>query len=123
MHIYHLTSGAPVATVLRPAPTPKGTEVRTVIKHVMNRLRQHWLGTRIVWRGDCHYGRVGAMEWAHAKSSQTKPRTFVSFTYRAGSWKRPRKVAARLECSLQPDAGDATSCPNVPATSRTPTSA
>jgi DDE family transposase len=140
MHIYHVASGTPVATILRPARTPKGTEVRTVIKHVTKRLRQHWPNTRIVWRGDSHYGRVEAMEWAeddgadyifglpgntpldalvaetadnlrfhHANSSQTKLRTFVSFTYQAGSWKRPRKVVARLECSLQPDAGEATS--------------
>src|SRR5256885_16017168 len=26
--------------------------------------------------------------------------------YQAGSWKRPRKVVARLECSLQPVAGE-----------------
>ena len=140
MHIYHVTSGTPVVTILRPARTPKGTEVRTVIKHVTTRLRRHWRRTRIVWRGDSHYGRVEAMEWAenndadyifglagnsaldalvaeaadnlrfhHAMSSATKLRTFASFTYQAGSWKRPRKVVARLECSLQPDAGDATS--------------
>jgi Transposase DDE domain group 1 len=139
MHIYHV-SGTPVATILRPARTPKGTEVRTVIKHVTKRLRRHWPNTRIVWRGDSHYGRVEAMEWAedngadyifglagntaldalvaktadnlrfhHAKSSQPKLRTFASFTYQASSWKRPRKVVARLECSLQPDAGEATS--------------
>jgi hypothetical protein len=41
MHIYHVASGTPVATILRPARTPKGTEVRTVIKHVTKRLRQH----------------------------------------------------------------------------------
>ena len=40
MHIYHAASGTPVATILRPARTPKGTEVRTVIKHVTKRLRQ-----------------------------------------------------------------------------------
>src|SRR6516225_7682690 len=132
--------GTPVATILRPARTPKGTEVRTVIKHVTKRLRQHWSNTRIVWRGDSHYGRVEAMEWAeadgadyifglagnaqldalvaetadnlrfhHAKSSQMKLRTYVSFIYQAGSWSRPRKVVARLECSLQPDAGERTS--------------
>src|SRR3984957_8451788 len=140
MHIYHVASGTPVATILRPARTPKGTEVRTVIKHVTKRLRQHWPNTRIVWRGDSHYGRVEAMDWAeddgadyifglpgnaaldahvteiadnlrfhHAKGNQTKLRTYASFTYRAGSWGRPRKVVARLECSLQPDAGEATS--------------
>jgi len=140
MHIYHVTSGTPVVAILRAARTPKGTEVRTVIKHVTKRLRTHWPNTRIVWRGDSHYGRVEAMEWAeddgvdyifglagnmtldalvaetadnlrfhHAKSSQTKLRTYASFTYQAGSWTRPRKVVARLECSLQPDAGETTS--------------
>ena len=34
MHIYHVASGTPVAAILRPARTPKGSEVRTVIKHV-----------------------------------------------------------------------------------------
>src|SRR4030088_3360126 len=136
MHIYHVASGTPVVTILRPARTPKGTEVRTVIKHVTKRLRRHWRRTRIVWRGDSHYGRVEAMEWAenndadyifglagnssldglvaeaadnlrfhHAVSSATKLRTFASFSYQAGSWKRPRKVVARLEWSLQPGAG------------------
>jgi hypothetical protein len=64
MHIYHATSGTPVVTILRPARTPKGTEVRTVVKHVTKRLRRHWPRTRIVWRGDSHYGRVEAMDWA-----------------------------------------------------------
>jgi DDE family transposase len=64
MHIYHVASGTPAAAILRPARTPKGSEVRTVIKHVTRRLRRHWPKTRMVWRGDSHYGRVEAMEWA-----------------------------------------------------------
>jgi hypothetical protein len=64
MHIYHVASGRLVAAILRPARTPKGTEVRTVIKHVTKHLKQHWPNTRIEWRGDSHYGRVEAMEWA-----------------------------------------------------------
>src|SRR5437868_4637729 len=64
MHIYHVASSTPVVTILRPARTPKGTEVCTVIKHVTKRMRRHWPKTRIVWRGDSHYGRVEAMEWA-----------------------------------------------------------
>jgi DDE family transposase len=133
MHIYHVASGTPVAAILRPARTPKGSEVRTVIRHVTKRLRRHWPKTRIVWRGDSHYGRVEAMDWAedndsdyifglagnaaldalvaetavnlrfhHAMSSKAKLRTYASFLYQAGSWGRPRKVVARLECSLQP---------------------
>jgi Transposase DDE domain group 1 len=140
MHIYHVASCTPVAAILRPARTPKGTEVCTVVKHVTQRLRKHWPNTRIVWRGDSHYGRVEAMEWAenndsdyifglqgnavldamvaktadnlrfhHARSRQEKVRTYTSFTYQASSWKRPRKVVARLECSLQPDEGGTTS--------------
>src|SRR3979411_2164780 len=64
MHIYHVASGARVVPILRPARPPKGTEVRTVIKHVTKRMRRHWPKTRIVWRGDSHYGRVEALEWA-----------------------------------------------------------
>ena len=41
MHIYHVASGTPVAAILRPARTPKGSEVCTVIKHVTKRLRRH----------------------------------------------------------------------------------
>ena len=42
LHIYHVASGTPVAAILRPARTPKGSEVRTVIRHVTKRLRRHW---------------------------------------------------------------------------------
>src|SRR5215510_11536733 len=140
MHIYHVASRAPVATILRPARTPKGTEVRTVIKHVTKLLQERWPNTRIVSRGDSHYGRVEAMEWIegngdsdyifglpgnpvldeqvaevadnlcihHAKSCQEKVRTHTSFRYQASSWTHPRRVVARLECSLQPDIGGTT---------------
>ena len=46
------------------------------------------------------------LRFHHAMSSKPKLRTFASFMYQAGSWKRPRKVVARLECSLQPVAGE-----------------
>jgi Transposase DDE domain group 1 len=49
------------------------------------------------------------LRFHHAKSSRTKLRTYASFTYQAGTWTRPRKVVARLECSLRPDVGDSTS--------------
>ncbi len=42
MHVYHVASGTPVVAILRPARTPKGTEVRTVIKHLTKRIRRHW---------------------------------------------------------------------------------
>jgi hypothetical protein len=43
------------------------------------------------------------LRFPHAMSSVAKLRTFVSFAYKASSWKR--RLVARLECSLQPVAG------------------
>ena len=67
MHVTDTARGLPVVAILRPARTPKGTEVRTVIKHVTRRLRGQWRATtRLIWRGDSHYGRVEAMQWLEA---------------------------------------------------------
>lgn len=69
MHVYHAGSGLPVATILRPAKTPGGIEVRCVIKHLTTRIRKTWSQCapekkpNIVWRGDSHYGRAEAMDW------------------------------------------------------------
>ena len=65
MHVYHAGSGLPVAAILRPARTPAGAEVRTVIKHMTKRIRRTpaWTNANIVWRGDSHYGRVEGMDW------------------------------------------------------------
>jgi hypothetical protein len=72
MHVYHAGSGLPVATILRPAKTPSGIEVRTVIKHLTTHIRKTWSQSapekkpNIVWRGDSHYGRAEAMDWCDA---------------------------------------------------------
>lgn len=63
MHVYHAGSGLPVATILRPAKTPNGREVRTVIKHLTKRILNSWKKANIVWRGDSHYGRAEAIDW------------------------------------------------------------
>jgi hypothetical protein len=61
---------------------------------VTKRLRQHWPNTRIVWRGDGHYGRVEAMEWAEneGSASGSVPRT-DGFPHRA--FTRCREALAR----------------------------
>jgi len=63
IHIYEATSGKPVAMILRAGKTPSGKEVRTVLKHVIKRIRKHWPNVEILVRGDSHYGRDEAMEW------------------------------------------------------------
>ena len=63
VHVYHVESGKPVAVLLRPGKTPSGPEVRTLLKHLVRRIRRHWPHTRLVFRGDAHYGRPQAMAW------------------------------------------------------------
>ena len=63
VHVYHVESGKPVAVLLRPGKTPSGPEVRTLLKHLVRRIRRHWPHTRLVFRGDSHYGRPQAMAW------------------------------------------------------------
>jgi Transposase DDE domain group 1 len=63
IHIYEGTTGKPVAVILRQGKTPAGVEVRTILKHVIGRIRGHWPKVKILVRGDSHYGRIEAMEW------------------------------------------------------------
>jgi hypothetical protein len=63
VHIYEGTSGKPVAMILREGKTPSGKEVRTILKHVIKRIRSRWPKVGILARGDSHYGRDEAMEW------------------------------------------------------------
>ena len=63
IHIYEAASGKPVAMILREGKTPSGEEVRTVLKHVIKRIRRHRPEVDILVRGDSHYGRDEAMEW------------------------------------------------------------
>jgi len=63
IHIYEARSGKPVTMILREGKTPSGAEVRTVLKHVVKRIRRHWPKVHILVRGDSHYGRDEAMQW------------------------------------------------------------
>lgn len=49
--------------ILRPGKTPSGKEVRRWLRRLIKRIRQHWPKTRIIIRGDGHYGRDEAMSW------------------------------------------------------------
>ncbi len=58
-----MTTGKPVAVILRPGKTPDGTEVALVLRHVIGRIRARWPKVDIIVRGDSHYGRPEAMAW------------------------------------------------------------
>ena len=63
IHIYEGTTGKPVAMILREGKTPSGKEVRTILRHVIKRIRSRWSKVGILVRGDSHYGRDEAMQW------------------------------------------------------------
>lgn len=63
MHIYEATSGKLVAAIFRAGKTPSGKEVRTILKHVIARIRKHWPKVEILVRGDSHYGRPEVLDW------------------------------------------------------------
>ena len=110
--------------------TDQDIEARTLLKHLVRRIRRHWPRTRLTFRGDSHYGRTEAMAWCEAngvdyifglagnavlhglaydvgddlKVRRAEARTdrmrgFASFDYAAGSWRRKRRVVARLEAT------------------------
>ena len=117
-----------MAVLLRPGKTPSGAEVRTLIKHLVRSIRRHWPHTRLVFRGDAHYGRAEAMAWCEensvyyifalagnrtlhalaydvaddlkvprAETGADKMRVSAAVAYAARSWRRERRVVARLE--------------------------
>jgi hypothetical protein len=95
MHIYHVPSGTPVVTILRPARTPKGTEVRTVIKHVTKRLRSHCVGHAS--SGAATAITAASRPWNGRKT--TMRTTFLGWLAIAHSmlwWPRPRTICASI---------------------------
>jgi hypothetical protein len=99
MHIYQVASGTPVVAILRPARTPKGTEVRTVIKHVTKRLRRHWRNTRIggtlASSGGATATTAGSRPWNGRKT--TMQTTFLASPAIARSmpwWPRRQSICA-----------------------------
>ena len=63
IHVYDTATGRPVLMLLRPGKAPSGREVRAILYLLVKRIRTHWPKTRILIRGDSHYGRPEAMEW------------------------------------------------------------
>ena len=63
IHIYDAATGRPVAMILRPGKTPTGKEIRGHLRRLVRRIRAHWPTTRILIRGDGHYGRAQVMAW------------------------------------------------------------
>ena len=73
IHIYDAASGKPVAMILREGKTPSGEEVRTVLKHVIKRIRRHWPKVDIL--GVATAITAATRRWSGAK----KPKASTTF--------------------------------------------
>ncbi len=63
IHIYDAATSRPVAMILRPGKTPTGTEIRSHLRRLVRMIRARWPRTRVLVRGDSHYGRAEVMAW------------------------------------------------------------
>ncbi|MDX9860286.1 MAG: IS1380 family transposase [Rhodospirillales bacterium] len=63
IHVYDAATGRPLAMILRPGKTPTGKEIRGHLRRLVRRIRARWPTTRILIRGDGHYGRAEVMAW------------------------------------------------------------
>ena len=113
VHVYHVESGKPVAVLLRPGKTPSGAEVRTLLKHLVRRIRRHWPRTRLTFRGDSHYGRTEAMAWCEKNGGDyifglAGNRVLHRFAYDIADDLKVRRAEA-----CRPRCGSRDSCPVV----------
>lgn len=64
LHIYEGLSGKLITTILKPGRRSKSVDVFSILKRVIEFLRQHWKNTRIILRGDSHFCSSDFMDWA-----------------------------------------------------------
>lgn len=62
-HVYDGITGQLITTVLRPGKTPSGTEIRTVLKRIVNRIRARFSNTKLIFRADSHHCRTEVLTY------------------------------------------------------------
>jgi len=124
VHVYEGLSGKLIMTVLRPGQRPGGIEILSYAKRIIERIRQQWPETIIVYRGDSHYSAPEIFTYIsrqkscysiaglgknkvlceqvkeYVKAAEGQPigyKTYHSFLYKAESWSVARRVIAKVE--------------------------
>ena len=121
-------SGFPLAALLRPGNVHAAHRADALLTRLIKRLKKHYPGTPIVLRADAGFAvpriyrllekqgvqytiglitnqrlratTAGLLATACTAFEHTghKQRLFTTFAYQADSWKRPRRVIAKVEC-------------------------
>jgi hypothetical protein len=63
LHIYEGLSGKLITTILKPGRRNKQSDVASLLKRLINHIREEWDNTMIIIRGDSHFASVDFMEW------------------------------------------------------------
>ena len=95
IHVYDTERSRPVAVLLRPGRTPKGTEVRRHLRRLVRRIRRRWPATRITFRGDSPYACPEAMAFCEQNG--------IDYIFAlAGTKPLARKVEAGFPMPFEP---------------------
>ncbi len=93
IHIYDAATGRPVAMLLRPGKTPTGKEIRGHLRRLVRMIRRVWPTTRILVRGDGHYG--GRKLWLGASTMRSTTSSDCPATrFSSGSSMKPQTISA-----------------------------
>ncbi|MDD2599323.1 MAG: IS1380 family transposase [Kiritimatiellae bacterium] len=125
-HVYEGLSGKYITSVLRAGKTPTASEIISVLKRIVRRIRKAWPKVRIVFRADSHHTKPAVISWmeaynvefitglgrnnklgklfalaiqeAETKYRRTKRpvRTYASAHYAAGTWEKAQRVICRV---------------------------
>jgi hypothetical protein len=128
-HVYEGITGRLIATVLRPGKTPTKEEILALLKRIVRRIRGRFPHTTVIFRADSHHTKPEVLDWLEDngvhyalglatnavlrrevepmldraariyREEWTPCRRFHSFEYAAESWKRSRRVVARMEAT------------------------
>jgi len=69
LHIYEGLSGKLITTILRPGKRISGKETLSYLKRLVERIREYWENTIIVFRGDSHFSGPEVFEWINDKEN------------------------------------------------------
>lgn len=124
-HVYDGITGRLITAVMRPGKSPSGQEIITIIKRVIQRIRNRYPKVRLIFRADSHHCCPDVLDYLEKnnvdyvlalaqnsvlneqcefireevrkgnKRTLKECRRFHSFCYAARSWSRRRRVICR----------------------------
>jgi hypothetical protein len=67
LHIYEGLSGKLITTILKPGRRNKQSDVASLLKRLVDYIREYWPNTMIIVRGDSHFASKDFMQWCDGR--------------------------------------------------------